>query len=278
VEIGPTHLTSAGRRVLVGHGPPAKWPAPRAGALGRPSPPDTVLPCHPQTSIVSPFSRPRRRPQVHLLSLSTAAHGLSSKPSPLSPPHLAPPLPPHMHRRCADDPGIAPAQAPTLMSPCAHTMPLTRARRRAVVCRKEWPQRPWRCRLLPRGCKRRCRTPPVPVRSRRRLLELHPAPTTSMSLLAPTPTTPLAPYRWATPPKKCRRRLPTRVRPPSLCHPKISALPHRRSPRSTPPPPRAAGSPYRRRHCHRAAMGRALLPIPLFSLIGPLAHRQTGHF
>jgi hypothetical protein len=156
--------------------PSTKWPAPRAGALGHPSPPDTVSPRHPQTPIAPPCSRPRRRPHVHLLSLSTAAHGLSSKPSPFSPPRLAPPLPPHMHRCCVDEPGVAPAQAPTLMSPCTHATPLTRARRRAIIRHKERPQQPRHCHLLPPRHNRECQTPPVPVRSRRRLLELHPAP------------------------------------------------------------------------------------------------------
>jgi hypothetical protein len=39
MEIGPAHLISAGRRVSVGHGPPTKWPMPRAGVVGHPSPP-----------------------------------------------------------------------------------------------------------------------------------------------------------------------------------------------------------------------------------------------
>jgi hypothetical protein len=85
VEIGPAHLKSTGRRVLAGRGPPAKWLVPSAGMLGHPYPPGTVSPCHPQTLIAPPFSRPRRRPHVHLPSLSTTNHGLSSKPSPFSP-------------------------------------------------------------------------------------------------------------------------------------------------------------------------------------------------
>jgi hypothetical protein len=58
VEIGPAHLINAGHRVLVGPGPPAKWPAPRAGTLSHLSPPGTESPCHPQTPTAPPFSRP----------------------------------------------------------------------------------------------------------------------------------------------------------------------------------------------------------------------------
>jgi hypothetical protein len=85
MEIRPAHLNSAGRQVLAGHGPSAKWPAPSTGTLSCPSTQGTVSPRRPQMPTVPPFSGPRRRPHVHLPSLSTAARGLSSKPNPFSP-------------------------------------------------------------------------------------------------------------------------------------------------------------------------------------------------
>jgi hypothetical protein len=64
MEIGPAHLISAGRRVSVGHGPPAKWPVPRAGVLGHPSPPGrahgtATASVSTAPSIASPHVRPR---------------------------------------------------------------------------------------------------------------------------------------------------------------------------------------------------------------------------
>jgi hypothetical protein len=144
VEIGPAHLISAGRRVLVGHGPPAKWLVPRAGALGRPSLPGTETPCHPQMPIVPPFSRPlpplvpighclsftcrptcahvRRHPypliyrsQVHLLLLTASPHSATAIPTSLCTEGrrqvAAPPVPPAtvlMCHRCLES-GLVPA-------------------------------------------------------------------------------------------------------------------------------------------------------------------------
>jgi hypothetical protein len=151
MEIGPAHLISAGRRVLVGHGPLAKWPAPRAGALSRRSSPGTVSLCHPQTPTAPPFSRPRCHPHMHMPSFPPMPMGYHRSQAPflLLAPHSAPPLPPHMRHRYADEPSVAPPQAPTPMSPCAHATPLTRARCRVIVRRKERPQQPRCCRLLP---------------------------------------------------------------------------------------------------------------------------------
>jgi hypothetical protein len=75
VEIGSAQLISTGHRVLVGHGPPAKWPSPRVGTLGHPSLParDRPLSCprsptgrRPRTSatpsLAPPAVSPRRSP------------------------------------------------------------------------------------------------------------------------------------------------------------------------------------------------------------------------
>jgi hypothetical protein len=98
MEIGPAHLISASYRVLVGHSPPAKWPAPRAGALNHPSPPSSesppptdrhrvhgtaAAPVSTAPSIALPHVRPR--------SLSPLSPPLS-KPSSLAPPHCVSPF------------------------------------------------------------------------------------------------------------------------------------------------------------------------------------------
>jgi hypothetical protein len=178
VEIGPTHLNSAGCRVLVGHGhrPNGQRPG-QAHSITRPR--QTL--CHRATHrhlLRRPVPDRGAAPTCTCCPYPPPPMGYHRSQAPflLLAPRLAPPLPPHMHRCCVDEPGVAPAQAPTLMSPCTHATPLTRARRRAIIRHKERPQQPRHCRLLPPRHNRECQTPPVPIRSRRRLLELHPAP------------------------------------------------------------------------------------------------------
>jgi hypothetical protein len=65
MDIGLTHLISAGHQVLVRHGPPAKRPAPRAGALSHPSPPSSESP---------PPTDRRRVHGIAAAPVSTAPH------------------------------------------------------------------------------------------------------------------------------------------------------------------------------------------------------------
>jgi hypothetical protein len=98
-------MISAGRRVLVGHDPPAKWPAPT-----RPLPPRFTPPhVHPCSS--SPLSRPL------------------SKPSSLAPPHCFSPF--HYHH-----PDFPVHRGPTAS---CHTASATSCGPRAPSLPREWP-------------------------------------------------------------------------------------------------------------------------------------------
>jgi hypothetical protein len=85
--------------------------------------------------------------------------------------------------------------------------------RDAVVRRKERPQRPQRSRLLPCGASVGVGLLRSPFGQGATSSSSTLPRRTFCALPAPAPTTPSAPYRRATPPKKRHRRLRTRVSP-----------------------------------------------------------------
>jgi hypothetical protein len=265
VEIGLAHLISAGRRVLVGHSPTAKWLAPSAGALSHPSPPGIQSPpptdcCRAHATVDTPVSTtPSITPShVHPHSPSPLSPPLS-KPSSLAPPHCFSPFRCRHPRRWSSCAIVAPRVA---SSSSSHQAVRPRYASEAPQSHPSWasplsiasslpPAQP----PPPRG-PHRCTAPLQLMNSLHRLSGCAIAVEVARSTAnAGGSTTPVS-----TPPSNPQNRTPLDV---SLLLFSFPACPRRQFTRLTAVPPPS---------CH----GSSFAPLPLCSHRGPPAQLGLG--